>query len=136
MLCAAEFGDRLARGFQVPRLVAPRVLASPVALMDCSLETGGISPSGPVAILVLTGGGRGFPVGTGGSRRWVDGRAERLGAWWRESLLESLGESLRESLMGYVTDGGLEPEPGASIKAAQPDVNGVVALIYGEFRRI
>ena len=50
-LCAAEFGDRMAEGFQVPYLNgAPRVLASPVALMDCSLETGGISPSGPVAI--------------------------------------------------------------------------------------
>ena len=55
--------------FQVPYLNgAPRVLASPVALMDCSLETGGISPSGPVAILMLTGGGRGS--------RW-----ERLGRW-------------------------------------------------------
>ena len=79
VLCAAEFGDRMAEGFQVPRRVAPRVLASPVALMDCSVESGGISPSGPVAILMLTGGGRGFPVGTIGSRRWVDGRAERWG---------------------------------------------------------
>ena len=32
-LCAAEFGDRSAGGFQVPYLNgAPRVLASPVAL--------------------------------------------------------------------------------------------------------
>ena len=43
-------------GFQVPRLMdAPRVLASPVASMDCSVESGGISPAGPVAIGMLTG---------------------------------------------------------------------------------
>ena len=32
-------------------------------------------------------------------------------------------ESLRESLMGHVTDGGLEPEPVASIKGLAPFVN-------------
>ena len=68
-LCAAEFGDRSAGGFQVPYLNgAPRVLASPVAPRDCSVESGGISPAGPVAILMLTWGGRGS--------RW-----ERLGRW-------------------------------------------------------
>ena len=35
--------------------------------------------------------------------------------------------------MGHVTDGGLEPEPDASIKAAQPGVNSVLARIYGNF---
>ena len=77
VLCAAEFGVRSARGFQVPRRDAPRVLASPVAPRDCSVESGGISPAGPVAILMLTGGGRGFPVGTIGSM------AERNG-WGRD----------------------------------------------------
>ena len=37
--------------------------------------------------------------------------------------------------MGYVTDGGLEPEPDTSIRAPQPGVNGVLALIYGDFGR-
>ena len=68
--------------FQVPyRMDAPRVLASPVAPRDCSVESGGISPAGPVAILMLTGGGRDSrwePVGWCG--RWVDGRAERMGS--------------------------------------------------------
>ena len=42
-------------------------------------------------------------------------------------------ESLRESLMGHVTDGGLEPEPVVSIKAASRPVNRFLALEYGDF---
>ena len=38
--------------------------------------------------------------------------------------------------MGHVTDGGLEPEPVASIKAAARQVNRILALIYGSFGRI
>ena len=40
--------------------------------------------------------------------------------------------------MGYVTDGGLEPEPVASIKGAAGVVNGILALfgeIFGDFGR-
>ena len=40
-------------------------------------------------------------------------------------------ESLREALMEYVTDGGLEPEPDASIKAAACPVNGDFGAIWG-----
>ena len=37
--------------------------------------------------------------------------------------------------MGHVTDGGLEPEPDASIKAAQSGVNGNLALFGANFRQ-
>ena len=40
--------------------------------------------------------------------------------------------------MGHVTDGGLEPEPVASIKAAMRPVNGILARfegIFGDFGR-
>ena len=38
--------------------------------------------------------------------------------------------------MGHVTDGGLEPEPVASIKAAAGGVNGVEVLKSGNLGRI
>ena len=36
--------------------------------------------------------------------------------------------------MGHVTDGGLEPEPVASIKGPGRPVNGVLALFGADFR--
>ena len=76
---------------------------------------------------MLTGGGRGSRwerVGRCGL--WVDGRAERWGV---------MRESLRESLMGYVT-AGLGNPTDASIKGPARYVNRVAALKGGNFGRI